>query len=87
MKAMLLTKISPPSSNAGVGGRPLSHSDVPRRSPRPDELLLKVAACGVCRTELDQIAGRIYPPKLQVIPGHQPVGVVVETGTRVTPSR
>jgi propanol-preferring alcohol dehydrogenase len=42
-----------------------------------------VSACGICRTELDQIEGRIAPPKLPIILGHQPVGVVAGVGSKV----
>lgn len=63
---------------------PLCLSDVPRPSPGPGEVLIRVSACGVCHTELDEIEGRTPPPKLPVIPGHQAVGVVEKTGLGVT---
>jgi propanol-preferring alcohol dehydrogenase len=44
------------------------------------EILIKVSACGVCHTELDEIEGRTPPPHLPVIPGHQVVGTVVSVG-------
>ena len=47
-------------------------------------MLLKVSTCGVCHTELDEIEGRTPPPHLPVIPGHQVVGVVTETGPGVS---
>jgi propanol-preferring alcohol dehydrogenase len=59
---------------------PLEPVDLPVPEPGPNEALIKISACGVCRTELDQIEGRISPPKLPVIPGHQPVGVVERLG-------
>jgi propanol-preferring alcohol dehydrogenase len=43
---------------------PLELVDVPIPEPRPGELLVKVSACGVCHTELDEIEGRTAPPKL-----------------------
>ena len=46
-------------------------------------MLIKVAACGVCHTELDEIEGRTPPPELPVILGHQVVGVVEEVGENV----
>lgn len=51
-------------------------------TPRPDEgeVLIKVEACGVCHTELDEIEGRTPPPVLPMTPGHQVVGAVVEEG-------
>jgi propanol-preferring alcohol dehydrogenase len=45
--------------------------------PAAGEILIKVSACGVCHTELDEIEGRTPPPRLPVIPGHQVVGTVV----------
>ena len=53
-------------------------------SPGPGELLLRVLACGVCHTELDEIEGRTPPSRLPVIPGHQVVGRVESCGTGVT---
>jgi propanol-preferring alcohol dehydrogenase len=80
MKAMVLNKIS----RVEEGAEPLELVDVPAPEPKPKEILIKVSACGVCRTELDQIEGRIDPPKLPVIPGHQPVGVVEALGEGAT---
>lgn len=48
------------------------------------EILLKVKACGVCHTELDEIEGRLKPSFLPIIPGHQIVGKVVEVGPEVS---
>jgi len=82
MKTMVLKKIS----EVGVegGAKPLELVDLPVPKPKAKEILIKVLACGVCRTELDQIEGRITPPRLPVIPGHQPVGIVEALGTEVT---
>jgi propanol-preferring alcohol dehydrogenase len=63
---------------------PLVHVDMPEPVPEDNELLLKVSACGVCHTELDEIEGRTPPPKLPVVPGHQIVGRVTACGNRVT---
>lgn len=63
---------------------PLELADLPIPSPGPRDILIKIAACGVCRTELDQIEGRISPPKLPLILGHQPVGTVAGLGTKAT---
>ena len=49
-------------------------------------MLVKVSACGVCHTELDEIEGRTPPPRLPVILGHQVVGIVQEKGRGDTPS-
>jgi alcohol dehydrogenase, propanol-preferring len=59
---------------------PLKLVDLPVPEPGKKEILIKIAACGVCHTELDQIEGRIIPPRLPIIPGHQPVGIVVSNG-------
>lgn len=66
---------------------PLTLVDLPRPVPGPHEVLLRVAACGVCHTELDQIEGRIPPPVLPVVPGHQVVGYVAEAGAAATRHR
>lgn len=90
MKAMVLKKITKiPDSKTGIEknlklGTPLLEpSDLPVPEPGPRDILIKIAACGVCHTELDQIEGRIRPPRLPVIPGHQPVGIVEKTGKSV----
>ena len=51
------------------------------RSPRPGEVLLKVIACGVCRTDLHIVEGDLAPIRPRIIPGHQIVGEVVEGAT------
>ncbi len=62
---------------------PLFLTDIPVPVPSDGEVLIKVSACGVCHTELDEIEGRTPPPTYPVIPGHQVVGKVVKTGNRV----
>jgi propanol-preferring alcohol dehydrogenase len=59
----------------------------PRPMPTPDhgELLVKVHACGICRTDLHLIEGDLPPRRRGVIPGHQVVGTVVDTGTDIEP--
>jgi propanol-preferring alcohol dehydrogenase len=47
-------------------------------------VLIKVAACGVCHTELDEIEGRLRPPRLPIVPGHQVIGRVVARGDAVS---
>ena len=59
---------------------PLVLADVDDPSPGDGEILIRVAACGVCHTELDEIEGRTPPPRLPVIPGHEVVGRVVGAG-------
>ncbi|QFY43683.1 zinc-dependent alcohol dehydrogenase family protein [Candidatus Methylospira mobilis] len=58
---------------------PLRLVERPDPSPAADELLIRVSACGVCHTELDEIEGRM-PPRLPVILGHQAVGSVLAMG-------
>ncbi len=60
---------------------PLTLTELPKPRPDAGEILLKVAVCGVCHTELDEIEGRTPPPVLPVVPGHEVVGEVVELGT------
>lgn len=66
-----------------AAGQPLVCSDVP--IPRPDagQLLVKVAACAVCRTDLHVVDGELPDPKLPLIPGHEIVGRVEEIGAGV----
>jgi alcohol dehydrogenase, propanol-preferring len=76
MKAMILRR----TCDLARETNPLEYADVAVPEPSKNEILIKITACGVCRTELDQIEGRILPPKLPVIPGHQPVGTVASLG-------
>jgi len=57
---------------------PLTFSEIPEPAPTAGEVLLRVTACGVCHTELDEIEGRTPPPRLPVVLGHQVVGIVEE---------
>ena len=54
-----------------------------RPNPRPNEVLIKVHACGVCRTDLHIVDGELTSPKLPLIPGHEIVGTVEAVGGRV----
>lgn len=63
---------------------PLRLAEVPTPCPGPGEIRIRVAACGVCHTELDEIEGRTPPPRLPIIPGHEVVGYVDELGEGVT---
>jgi propanol-preferring alcohol dehydrogenase len=56
--------------------------DMAAPSPADDELLIRVAACGVCHTELDEIEGRLPPSRLPRVPGHQIIGRVLAAGKR-----
>ena len=62
----------------------LAEREQPQRSPGPDELLIDVAACGVCRTDLHVVDGELSDPKRPVIPGHEIVGRVAARGANVT---
>lgn len=63
--------------------RPLTLTDLPVPSPKEYEVLIKVTACGVCHTELDEIEGRTPPAFFPIVPGHQVVGRVSEVGSQV----
>src|SRR5919107_1485778 len=64
-------------------GRPLRDSEVPEPEPGPEQVLLRVHACAVCRTDLHVVDGELPDPKLPLIPGHQIVGAVEGVGGRV----
>jgi propanol-preferring alcohol dehydrogenase len=80
MKAMLLKRTVSLQDNP----EPLTLEDIPAPEPARDEVLIRVSACGVCHTELDEIEGRTPPSVLPMIPGHEVIGRVTETGDRVT---
>jgi propanol-preferring alcohol dehydrogenase len=63
-----------------VAGRPLRPADLPRPRPGPGELLLRVEACAVCRTDLHVVDGELPHPALPLVPGHEIVGRVIERG-------
>jgi len=63
---------------------PLCSVEFPVPVPDENELLIEVSTCGVCHTEIDEIEGRTPPPILPMIPGHQVVGKVMDTGKKVT---
>ena len=66
-------------------GRWLSFEEVPRPDPQPGHLLLKVLACGVCRTDLHIVEQDLPPVHPRIIPGHQIVGEVVDGATAELP--
>lgn len=80
MRAMLLTKIVALDDST----TPLELAELPVPSPAAGEIQLRIAACGVCHTELDEIEGRTPPPRLPIVPGHQVVGHVSQLGPGVT---
>ncbi len=65
-------------------GRPLAARDLPVPEPGPDDVLVRVLACGVCRTDLHVADGDLAHPGRPVVPGHEIVGEVVRCGARVT---
>ena len=73
MRAMVLEK----------PGTALNLREVPLPSPGPDQILLKVHACGVCRTDLHILDGELNHPQLPLIMGHQIVGRLVDKGENV----
>jgi propanol-preferring alcohol dehydrogenase len=64
-------------------GRPLREAELPVPEPGPGEVLLRVRACGVCRTDLHVVDGELPEPRLPLVPGHQIVGEDVATGERL----
>ena len=63
-------------------GQPLQPQELPIPEPQPEQVLLKVHVCGVCRTDLHIFDGELDKPKLPLVLGHQIVGTVVKTGDR-----
>jgi propanol-preferring alcohol dehydrogenase len=64
-------------------GSSLAPAELPEPEPGPGEILIEVAACGVCRTDLHIVDGELARPKLPLVLGHQIVGRVVGDGRRV----
>jgi alcohol dehydrogenase, propanol-preferring len=80
MKAAVL--ISP----ASISQRPLQVVEADRPEPASGQVLLKVRACGVCRTDLHIVEGELAPKHPRIIPGHQIVGEIVSGATRQLPT-
>ncbi|MEK6980016.1 MAG: alcohol dehydrogenase catalytic domain-containing protein [Thermoproteota archaeon] len=83
MRAMVLSECAPIETN------PLKLTEIDRHEiKKPDEILLKIEACGVCHSQLHGIEGDWkdigIPPTLPTVPGHEVVGKVVEIGSNVT---
>ena len=74
---MVLKEISP------IENKPLTMEELPDPVPGPKQILIRVSACGICHTELDEIEGRL-PPKLPIVLGHQIVGRVERSGPGAT---
>lgn len=73
MKAMILKKVAP------IEEEPLHLEELPKPQPGPKQIRVKISACGVCHTELDEIEGRLQP-SLPIILGHEIVGRVENIG-------
>ncbi len=62
---------------------PLIETDLADADPGPDQVRIKIGACGVCRTDLHVVDGELAEPSLPIVPGHEIVGTVAEVGQRV----
>jgi alcohol dehydrogenase, propanol-preferring len=71
MKAAVLT------TPASISQSPLRIEEIPTPEPKPGHVLLRVLACGVCRTDLHIVEGELPPRNPRIIPGHQIVGEVI----------
>src|SRR3954452_21612919 len=76
MRAMVLDK----------PGQPLHLRDVPKPRPGRGQVLVRISACAVCRTDLHVVDGELPNPKLPLIPGHQIVGRIEEIGPEISSS-
>ena len=74
MKACVLRTPAPVNTN------PLAMADIPTPEPSGDQILVRVKACGVCRTDLHIVEGELRPRKSPLVPGHQVVGVIEKMG-------
>jgi propanol-preferring alcohol dehydrogenase len=80
MRAMVLNQLCSLEENK----TPLKLVNLPEPVPGERDILIKVSACGVCHTELDEIEGRTPPPHLPVVLGHEVVGKVEGTGSKAS---
>ena len=64
-------------------GTPLRDCILPDPVPSANQVLVRVAACGVCRTDLHVVDGELSKPKLPIIPGHEIVGRIEALGESV----
>ena len=79
MRAMVIDRVMSLEHN----DTPLRLADLPVPEPAAGEVRLRVAACGVCHTELDEIEGRTPPSAFPRVPGHEVVGYVDKIGEGV----
>lgn len=73
--------ILPKFCNLEENNSPLVLTELPDPVPQENEILVRIRACGVCHTELDEIEGRTPPPRLPVVLGHQTIGEVAGNGS------
>jgi propanol-preferring alcohol dehydrogenase len=78
MKAWVLNRVC----DMAVERNPLELMEMPSPIPKSDQVLIQVSVCGICHTELDEIEGRMTPPSLPAVLGHQVVGRVTEKGKK-----
>lgn len=76
MKAMVLNQTGDVSSN------PLQLQKLPIPVPNPDQVLVKIHVCGVCRTDLHVVEGELPDISFPLVPGHQVVGTVIQVGSK-----
>ena len=76
MQACILRSPAPIETN------PLELAEVPKPVPTGQQVLVRVSACGICRTDLHVIEGELPPGKSPITPGHQVVGVIEAAGDR-----
>jgi propanol-preferring alcohol dehydrogenase len=77
MRAMVLHHQGP------IDGAPLRLEEIPIPLPGPHDVVVRVEACGICRTDLHVVEGDLPPAKMPIIPGHQIVGRAVRLGAEV----
>ena len=80
MKAMVIHRVLSLCDEVA----PLAAVELPIPEPDAGEIRIRVSACGVCHTELDEIEGRTAPPRLPIVPGHEVIGRVDSRGARAT---
>ena len=80
MRAMILERTMTLTQDAV----PLRSTRLPKPEPGAEEIRIRVSACGVCHTELDEIEGRTAPSVLPIVPGHEVVGYVDRAGAAAT---
>src|SRR5215472_8216986 len=83
MSAMIARRNSEVEMRAQVltaAGRPLVATELPAPRPGPQQLLIAVRACAVCRTDLHVVDGELSDPKLPLVPGHEIIGTILEKG-------